>query len=78
MYRGDLVIKEEKNWLEFEWNVEGDQMQVSKIKDERGEEKEFLQRWPMRNNKLNWLLFTTGWDESAIHTTYIINGKPSD
>ena len=26
LYVGDLVKKDETNWLEFEWNVEGDQM----------------------------------------------------
>ena len=77
-YKGKLLQILETRWFEFEWNVNGSQMQVSKIKDEKGENKEFLHEWPMLDNKLNWLMFTTGWQQSAIHTTYIINGNPTD
>ena len=52
-------------------------MHISKIKDENGKDKEFVQKWPLKDFKLNWLMLTTGWDESAMHTTYIINGEPS-
>ena len=61
IFIGKLLKKNEIRWFEFEWNVNGSQMQVSKIKDEKGENKEFLHEWPMLDNKLNWLMFTTGW-----------------
>jgi hypothetical protein len=31
----------------------------------------------MLDNKPNWLMFLSGWGESAMVTTYIINGNPS-
>ena len=65
-------------WLEFEWNLEGDEMQVSSISDEKGDGKKLMKKWPMKDNKLNWLMFTTWWDESAIVTTHIINGETTD
>ena len=43
-----------------------------------GQEKVFLHKWPMQNNKLNWLMFASSWEESAIVTTYIINGNPTE
>ena len=78
IHYGDLVIKGETKWFEFDWSTEVGQMHISKIKDEKGEEKEFFHKWPLKDFKLNWLMLTTGWDESALHTTYIINGYLSD
>ena len=53
-------------------------MQVSSINDEAGDGKKNIMKWPMKGNKLNWLMFTTWFDESAMVTTHIINGEPTD
>ena len=38
-YRSDLLRKNETNWFEFEWDTNSDHMQISRIKDEYGENK---------------------------------------
>lgn len=53
-------------------------MQVSSISNEKGDGKQLMKKWSMKGNKLNWLMFTTWWDESAIVTTHIINGETTD
>ena len=50
-------------------------MAIYKIKDEKGEDNELLHDFKMHDKPLKWLMFATGWEESAMVTTYIINGN---
>ena len=53
-------------------------MQISRIKDENGENKEFLHKWPTRERKFNWLMFSSGFGEQAMVTYYLISGNPTE
>jgi len=77
-YRKNVLHKDKTSWFEFEWSLEKQEMQCWLMKNEKGEDKVFMHKWPLKGNVPNWLMFTCGWDEQAIVTTYIINGNPSD
>ena len=77
-YKGNTVPLNEEKWFEFEWSLEGDEMSVSMIANERGEEKQLMHSFPTRDNKINWLMFASGWYNYATVTTYIINGSPRE
>ena len=74
----NTVPPQQIKWFEFEWNLEEGEMKASKIDNEKGGGKQQMSKWSMNNMKLNYLMFTTGWNNRATATTYIINGEPTE